>query len=386
MKNTSRILLFLVMLLANPISVHAYQTNIVDDKVTLQDIVRHFNGESSLERDDEGIHYAEYIFDGANVTLVTDEGFLWINGQPRPYTTTDSEGVLLPKHYKVDKIWGESSVPVDFMVRELGYQVKGDKLVFDKPLGALDVDDGEGEEKSSDESLETTTTPSNNKNNKDNEEENNVQDNNQNSTTVESVPPINTEKSNNNADDSPSKEADKEKEDAKKEDTKKDNEIEVDSEKNTEDVNGVEEEVDDSDNNESVEEHTNTFSVLGELFAVGQHFSVKSSYTEKQQYIRDGNILSTWNSLRVNSNRPTLLVGRGDTVFGGIQGKLTIGTVIKVIDISNKAKEYSIVDKEKGSVKNTDKLHDSIYESYKNVNSVVLQFQEGEDMSFYIAT
>ena len=47
-----------------PSAVSAYETPIEDNQVPIETIVNHFNGESNMDRDEDGQYYNEYIFNG----------------------------------------------------------------------------------------------------------------------------------------------------------------------------------------------------------------------------------------------------------------------------------------------------------------------------------
>lgn len=385
MKMIRRVLLIGMLAFIFPSSVYAYQTDIVENEVTLQNIVRHFNGESRLERDKDGAHYAEYIFDGVNITIRADEGFVWINGEAKPYKIITSEGVTLPKHHTLNNIWDKTNVPVDLFTRELGYRVKGEKLVFDKPLGASEVDDYTENNKVTNEQ-DSESEPDNLDESEINEvSETDSLSNKENDTEGNPVPQTDIGNSHNVTDKQVEDTAEEEVPDSKVEKEEQNNEGEPRDEPEQDDE--IKDNETSTDNNQDTEERDdrNTLSLLGIKFPIGRHFNLKASYPEKQKYIKDGNILTTWNNLRVDSNRSTLIVGQGDTTFKNIQGKLTIGTLLRVTDASNKVKEYSVAEKKRTEIINTDSLHDELYMKYKDTNSIVLQFQEDNKMSFYVA-
>lgn len=352
------------LFLKGPNVVNAYQTEIKDGEVVIQNIVKHFNGELNLEKDDNGVYYSEYIFDGKNVTIHSGESFIWINGEAQPYKTLISEGVLLPQHHVITKIWDETWVPVDLFIREFGYEQVNNKLLYDIPLGA--------------------TVPTVDKN-KEDQKEKPVVDNNP------------TDASNNNIKTEPVTETAEEQIKVPSEDISQNGKPNVNSnqEDKVEEVGNdqeiedpVEEKEDnkkeDKEENDILEE--NTLSLLGQKYKIGKHFSLKSSYPDRQKYISEGNILTSWYDLRVDARKATLILGQGNTTFKDLQGKLSMGDTMNIVDAAKNQRTYSIVDKIQSSLMDTEKVHNELYGTYQGINSIILQFQEEDKMSFYIAT
>lgn len=354
------------LFLINIRKVEAYQSDITDDEVEIQEIVKHFNGDLRLERDSDGEHYAEYIFDGKNITIKASNNFVLIDGVAAPYKTIEKAGVLLPKPYKIRKIWGTTMIPVELLVRTFDYKVVGDKLVYDEPLGTITED-------------EVTAMEEEDKVSKKQDDALNNEEGEEINTEVDSSPPVDKiPKRNEPQENSQDVGSDKNETDSGSEEAQVETDTEADDNKHEEEEEGDE-------NKDSDELQVNTFKILNNTFQLGKHYHLKASHLEKQEYIREGNILTSWSEPSVNRKKATLIVGQGNTSFKEIQGKLKIDDTIHLVDSNKKERQYTIKEHRKAALTEVEDVHDELYEEFKDTNSIVLQFQELEQTSFYLA-
>lgn len=373
MKKIKNILIIAVLTLIFPVKVDAYQADITKQEVDLRPIVNHFDGQSEINKTDSNQHYYEFVFDGHNLQIFANERVLWVDGEVRPYKTIEREEVVLPIRHEMSGLYKKMMVPAEMLVREFGYTIQDGKLVYDRPLGS------QTEENKKEENKKNTDTDNNEKEKDKNLEENTEKDKEDNSNSGNSG---NVQSKENKKEEEEKLVEEKEEEDAKEEAPPKDSDKNKEEEGNEKDKEDKEPEKEEKPEEEL---EASSMKVLGEIYPIGKFFERKASYKSKQKYIDKGNILTTWSHIQSNNSRATLMIGNAPGIFGPLQNKLSINDKIKVSDIVGKEKTYTITTKELVDFPEVQGFHEELYDKYRLVDSIIIQFQENGKMSFFIA-
>lgn len=161
-----------------PSAVSAYETPIEDNQVPIETIVNHFNGESNMDRDEDGQYYNEYIFNGHIIQIYSGQSIAWVDGETVPFLIEEKDGVLLPKPYRMSNSFSSPMLPAEFFVNNFGYEIDGNSLIFDE-LPEVEEDDitevteaiTEDVTETPEEAVETIESPVNDENNPNETEE-----------------------------------------------------------------------------------------------------------------------------------------------------------------------------------------------------------------------
>lgn len=126
-------------------AVEAHELNIENEQVDIVPIVEDLNGRQVIDMDEER-YFVEFVLDGHVLRSYENESFLWLDGIPRAYYTSETDDDFVVPRSDTNRgnvALSSYTYFASFLNRVFDYEIDGDMLVYANPEDLIEEEEPE---------------------------------------------------------------------------------------------------------------------------------------------------------------------------------------------------------------------------------------------------